>query len=910
MEMVTGTRVRLRAAVDRPLASARLVARPNLVKLPWTQPITPLSGISAMSAAAYLAISDEFRQEIPVHLHGDRQLLDIDFFPRYSGSYALRIADEDGFWSERLFEVRVDADPAPRVLLLKQNDDDLTALVPEADVPIQAIVCDEQYGIRSVQLEYRTEATQAFRGWPMADAAKQHIIGDALLPLMAMPCRFPHLERPKPKQWPLAATYPLSLFRRSDGTALREGDTIALRISARDWDDVTWNKPAGVSETAEISIVSPDQIEAALLKKLAQLRNDLLMIRDQQTIARQRLRDLIEAPAKSADALAEIERLQQQIQAAVISNIRPRLGQLERGVRNNNLPDSRTSQRIAMAKAEIEQLLQRELSPLPALLEQGRQTPATLPQAERLQSEAIERLQALIDRLHAWNGTAEARGETRALVGELRKLIERLDDVQQSQSGAATGIRRDELNEFRRNELDSLTQSIDSVREKARLLLERLEQQARSPENIPSAELDRLRAALKKLDRPALGQGLQSAAEQAKQNRLSDARGALGKAGAPLAQLLQDLDEKPPAEEFDRLKKAARANSKEIDRLIDAQEKLQHRIDEAGRLADPAERARQLRALAGEQSKIRDQAEEVIRTLTRQGEDRTLAQVRQAAREMEKTRQQLEDGQVPTGERDAALDSLDEGKEAVEQQAEKAAEELARVQQAQDGDLIRALRERQAGLRDEAARLHAKVGEQKQWDAATARGSLPGLIESQGGLAIETRRLLETRFKGELVSAALLNQAASSMEGATKRLQERKEDVLDQLDGLVQYDAMIENAHQTRIIAEQDRALRRLDLLLDTAKPDASKKDAAKSGEPKQGNESARNNLPSKAQLKVLRALQAELKDRTTEFDRQHPDRQKLGEAARLQLDALTREQDEFVELVRSLTAGVREELP
>jgi hypothetical protein len=61
--------------------------------------------------------------------------------------------------------------------------------------------------------------------------------------------------------------------------------------------------------------------------------------------------------------------------------------------------------------------------------------------------------------------------------------------------------------------------------------------------------------------------------------------------------------------------------------------------------------------------------------------------------------------------------------------------------------------------------------------------------------------------------------------------------------------------------------------------------------------------LPPVEQLKALKALQVETTAATKEFDRRHPDRNKLGSRERDELHALHRELKEIRDLYHALTA-------
>ncbi len=73
----------------------------------------------------------------------------------------------------------------------------------------------------------------------------------------------------------------------------------------------------------------------------------------------------------------------------------------------------------------------------------------------------------------------------------------------------------------------------------------------------------------------------------------------------------------------------------------------------------------------------------------------------------------------------------------------------------------------------------------------------------------------------------------------------------------------------------------------------ASGKDSEEGGGRELGD-----NIPPLAQLKLLRAMQAEVNERTKDFAKKHPDTSKLTEAQKKELQTIQREQREVAELV------------
>jgi hypothetical protein len=60
--------------------------------------------------------------------------------------------------------------------------------------------------------------------------------------------------------------------------------------------------------------------------------------------------------------------------------------------------------------------------------------------------------------------------------------------------------------------------------------------------------------------------------------------------------------------------------------------------------------------------------------------------------------------------------------------------------------------------------------------------------------------------------------------------------------------------------------------------------------------------LPPLAELKALRALQADIAERTEAFDKAHPDRGKLNDDEEAELESLQKMQIDVADLIKLLT--------
>src|SRR4029079_13260720 len=95
----------------------------------------------------------------------------------------------------------------------------------------------------------------------------------------------------------------------------------------------------------------------------------------------------------------------------------------------------------------------------------------------------------------------------------------------------------------------------------------------------------------------------------------------------------------------------------------------------------------------------------------------------------------------------------------LERARKKAEEELGREQLVRVADVIRRIRERQAGHVEEAKRIQTAAQQQKQWGRGL-KASLSRLGENQAALADETRSVVRKDLNNAPVFAKLLERAS------------------------------------------------------------------------------------------------------------------------------------------------------
>jgi hypothetical protein len=424
------------------------------------------------------------------------------------------------------------------------------------------------------------------------------------------------------------------------------------------------------------------------------------------------------------------------------------------------------------------------------------------------------------------------------------------------------------------------------------------------------AEADALRKAVENAGGQALPDDLRRSAEAMRANRQSDSANLDRSAAARLDRLGASLAEQPtdPAPELARKRKRF---ADQLDEIAGQQDELRKKTEEANRIKDDEKRADELKRLAPEQQKLVEQTHELLQRLQRDRADDAAKNARAALDKMEAARDDLEKGMNPANEQKDATEKLDMARDKLDAAAAKAPRELAEEKRRKLADLVKALYERQKAANTEANRIQEKALAEKKWSRPLLQ-SYKDLEDRERALAVEVRTLAEREFADLLVFERVVKDAADAIEKAAEKVKTRRQDALD-ADPDTAFDADLEKSNGDRVRRPMDLAVRRLEQVLDALKPENTpKKDDKKAagmpppsgGGPmpapmgRGGNGDA---IPPLAQLKALRALQADLNAQTAEFDKLHPDRDKLTDEDREDLKDLEDAQREIAILFEEM---------
>ncbi len=579
-----------------------------------------------------------------------------------------------------------------------------------------------------------------------------------------------------------------------------------------------------------------------------------------------------------------------------------------------------------------------------------------LRKAGRSQKNIEDTATALLDLLSLWGGAGEIRGEARVQKDNiLRQLVAneqmkdrvkpgelRPSDDQQRELDRA-GVRADQsadqarelitragrlatekdkqaddlrgaaaLKEKEAADLKRRADATDNPVEKSALnaqanAVEATALDMKAAAEKAEAEAKALRKGLEAAGNQELPDELREAAKLLRANRQADAANKLTSSGARLDAIAAALAEKENDAVPELAKpKAQKRAADQLDAIAAAEDSLRKRVEAASRITDPGQRAETLKVLGQEQDKLIERGRELLQKLTADKADDAARDLRAAIDKMEAARDDLEKGQPNTRAQREAVERLDIARDKLDEAAAQGGRQLSDEKRRKLADLVKALLERQKAAVAETVRVHGEVAKQKGWDKLllTSYSDIDLVRETE--IAIEVRKLAENELAQFPVFVRLLNDSAKAIDLAREKIKTRCDDA----DLAAAYDADLEALGDRKVLRPMEQALRRLEQLADALKPDDKKptKKDNPSNPPKSQNNPPNPNggsdqdvVPPLAQLKVLRALQAELNGRTAQFAKDHPDPDKLTEAEREELKELEQAQREIADLFEQI---------
>jgi hypothetical protein len=1038
IEAIAGTQVTLRAAADRALRDAWIEYQPEVREAPLTLGLAPLGATHLGEALTVLAAGQAVWGRVPAEIDSrDPTHFHIDFQPPLGGMYWLTFEDRTGLSGRRQFELRLKADPAPTVHLERPSPiRDLLIALPSAEIPLQVVAEDPIFALRSVFLRYRMKRDAAPRSLVLYDErlALRTVEPWTGLPILATNPKF------RPTRLELKRALSLRRLQHPDGSPLKDGDILILQACADDFDNVTVGKQPGASHEIEIRIVDRTHLDLTLNQEQARIQQDLLRLREKERDALKLVRDVENHQKRGdkftpeeQDKLVQAEQLQQQIQERLgnrTEGLRAELARLMETLRNNGMQNSAVRDRMVDVNRELERLAEQELPQIQAkltdvrraperaertpqerkeeqerlqlearekearaqalekneperlrqeaekldqqagqlekdgknsqaqqlkaraeklrqdaqkLAQQGRlNDPDPKKEAERLHADAkelqaqAERLQQekpepmakdaplspsdrqelsdarqhqeevertlndLLNRLEPWSSSREIRGEAGKLLQDQKELQARLQELENQ------GLRDktpDKLTPQERADLNALKEAQQKLEERAAELMDKMKRVADQREEKDPETAQELRQAQKQALAGNITGKMKNAQEQIGKNQLHEAQKNQQAAQEELKNLLKNLEDRREAE-LDRLAKKMREAEKKLEEIKKDQEELQKKVREAMMEPDKAKREEALKRLQREQERLKKEAQELGKQLQRLRADRASQALGQAGGQMDQAGQQLQRGGPAEQPQDDALDRLDEAQQQLQRAREQVEEELAREQLVRVADQLKRIKERHEALIKEAVRIQDDVLRRKLWER-TLQASLLGLGRAQKGLGTELAELTRKELAGAPVLARMLERAAEAMDQANERMQT-----------VGKTPPPLDATPDKEVARLQALALKRLQQVLDAIQQEIDaplgqgglQPDDA--GQPQEGGHHPGDHIPPLAQLKLLKALEEEVRQNLADFKKDHPDVKNLKEPDRARYQELLKQRQDVRELFEELIRPLDEPKP
>jgi hypothetical protein len=554
-------------------------------------------------------------------------------------------------------------------------------------------------------------------------------------------------------------------------------------------------------------------------------------------------------------------------------------------------------------------------------------TPQQQLAAARRDQEEVERtLNDLLDRLEPWTSSREIKGEAGKILEEQKKLLAELEELKKDEK-QFLGKTLAELTLAQKTELDNLWAAQKKLEERTDKLLEKMKRVAeeradKDPETAKTLEQARNQG----LGGNVRGE-MRQARDEIKQNELQQAKNSQQRAADQLQKMVKSMEDRR-TDELERLIKKMKETEHELAQLANQQEELKKKVKEAEKIADPAKREEALKKLALQQRSLQEKTEQLAKQLTRLRNDAPGRELGRASGGMEQAGNQLRNGENPEQKQDDVLERIQDAQRAMEKERKKVEDELVREQLTRFADVLKRLRERQAGFNAEGVRIQKEVvkrykesidrdaaqrtpGEPAGDPGKTAleswgrglRASLTDLARFQQDLGTETASSAGKELANTPVFQKQVQRSAESMGLAGKRLEEMYKSINNRTPPLPED---LPDAEATRL---QNESLRRLDQLLEALKSEteALAKRAASEGAGGGGDDgnggapSGDEGLPPLGQIKLLRAMQGEVNQAIVAFQKKNPNMDKLGEKEKTEYQAIQRDQRDVLNLLEAL---------
>lgn len=808
------------------------------------------------------------------------------------------------------YRVQALPDKKPEVALQRPlGDREVTA---NATIPIRALVKDD-FGIAGIELRYLSSAD-------------------------AQPAKEGEQTEPRQKSVPLTATDLGAEPDSDNGLRLRalaehawsleplqlsHGSVVTLHVAARDFRDVP-EPNIGKSREVRLRIVTRDEFLAQFENEQQRVREELERILKLQQNAQTQVADLQkeaeivgELGKKEVEKLQSAEMTQRRIDEKITDadhGLQNRIDEMLQNLDNNRVENVETSKRLRMIRSELGRISEQHLPPITQSLtnarkqakaqqarakdpaskdsqgkgaerkQQVKQTARNLERAAEHQQQVADSLAQMLEQLDKWDSVAQLTNDARELERRQASAAEQVQKL----ADKTLGKSEQELTAEERAALEKAASRQSTNRDQQLFLERKMRRVAENrKQDKDEATADLLDDALKQVQEQNLSGKMAQAAENVRRNRTNDASRLQQQVAEGLRQLIETLENRRE-QELLRLIKQMRLAEKDIQKLLEQQEQIREQTDQAKNMSDQQKRRDELMRLQKRQRQLQQQTQQLARRLSRLRAENASRRSGRAADRMRQAGQQLQQGQPQdAGEKQKqAQQELEEAQRQLAQARRQAEAELAQEQLAKISDAIRQIHERQLGVKDELARLENLRTEKGRWSRGQLQ-SLSSLARAQRGLADESK-LLTDKLEYAKAFVLVIDRAIAKMNEVVGLVQER-------------------SAGEPTQRAATDAAAR-FAMLLDALRRDPNQQqNEQKQNGGQQGGQGGQgggggDGIPDRAQIKLIKALQTDIYQRTVELVEAREEEGKWTPAQEREMGTLGEQQGELADLIRDLT--------
>ncbi len=846
--------------------------------------ITGLSNKELQAASA--ARKDAEAAELTIE--SDTRKVRGQFTLNRSGSYAwwLALRDQQGFENPdtQRFDLRVLPDLTPDVRI-DEPSTDLT-VTPTAQVRFK-IAAKDDLGLKQITLATSRPVTAEEKAAP-TEAQRTELF----------------TEDSRPQQQAVEHTLELAPLQ------LQPGQRVVVHAEATDYCDIG-EVHLGKSNTRTLTVISPEEKRSELADRQAALLLELERVQKLEQTARGHVKELQvqldqagSLRPEDLDLLKRVELDQRQINSRIGGEQDGVVGQtraLRRERELNAVSDPQAEQLLGKLSDDLDFLRRESLPQIERDLTQAlklnagethnksadtdkqrERTRQSLDHTAQQQDQVLDTLAKTLRELGAWRDGRNLAGDLRELTSEQQKLANDTRQLGQATISKSTA----ELTPQQKAELNKLSERQQQLANRVGDFQKNLA----TPSNDEGASTEQ-RAARESLqhqvEQEKLDTQMREAAKEVSGNKIAQAVQKQEQLVETLKKLQAVLNDDDVTDTETLVKQLNQAQA-ELGQLREQQESLMRKIDEAGQQPPGQQRDEALAQLRKEEEQLRHKSEEMLRRLQRLGSHSARRAAQRAADHMRQAEEALAQNNPDQAEEELqeTLDDLEQAERELNRDKKRAELELAQEVLERISDELVTLRDRQQAAIDEAKRIRGEFETAGKWSRGLLK-SARGLGQSQRNLSDETLNKSKDVKSVEVLSLALTS-AARLMESAAKKLEQDQPDL------------------SAETLEFQERARQRIvDVLTAINEKDNDKKNSNEQN--KTGGEGGNSGPQGEsvtiiAQLKIIRAMQIDLNDRTQQIKNTRPKSGELPASQSAELQTISEEQAALADLIRQLT--------